>query len=107
VLRARLPDARRALETTTQKRTLSRKPVLVSTFALLALPVLTTVARAQTQVSSPSGPVAGDGEPWIGYQWVHGHDTIFLARADGSDSRALVTGAPGINRTPTGGRTGT
>lgn len=75
-----------------------RKSFLVSTLVALALPVLTTVGSAQTQIASPSGVVVGHDEPWIAYQWVHDHDTIFLARADGSDSHVLVTGLPGINQ---------
>jgi Tol biopolymer transport system component len=77
-----------------------RKPFLVATVVGVALLVLTSVGSAQTQIASPSptGPVVGVDEPWIAYQWVDGPDTIFLARADGSDGHVLVTGLPGINQ---------
>ncbi len=75
------------------------KRLLICSLVVLAVPVLTTVVSAQTQVPTPPDIVVGDGESWIVYQWGYNDaDTILLARADGSDRHVLVTDVPGINQ---------
>ena len=67
---------------------------------VVAIPVMTSVAAAQSPLPAASVALVGDGESRIVYQWGgrDGADGIWVAGADGSDGHLLVTGVPGINQ---------